>query len=511
MIKALFFIFISMFPLLAYSQQVFNRHYYHLNNNGINEHVRANAIVQTSDGGYFACGTGNNVFLLSAVKLDRLGDTSWTFSADYGINTAEIFYSGIELKSGHLIACGASGDQNLLNSHAILAKFEKDNGDTIWIKKIGLPNRSERFYDVIETEDKGFIACGLRYNVNTSGALTDSDIYLVKTDSLGIPEWERTFGELGSEWGLSMQITSEGGYIIIGATDASGEGYEDFTVIKTDTQGNLLWQNTYGTQYHEYGNSITKLENGEYILAGSSRITSDSAVAVAIRINADGTEIWNRRYPPKVRNIEFTSVKQLSTGEIIVTGSDQGDTLNNTYYGILKSLDLNNGDIIWERQYQYFDEDSTQHYFYAMDTCSDGGLVMGGMVIDFRPDPNNLNPNNAYWVVKTDCAGNEYAWDNDACPKFVGLDEIEKDALFNLYPNPSTGTVTLDYVIPQNAENQSISFYDATGKLVQKVDFTGEGQIQLNIDCSGFSNGVYQCVLVSDGEVLQQGKLVVIQ
>jgi hypothetical protein len=112
------------------------------------------------------------------------------------------------------------------------------------------------------------------------------------------------------------------------------------------------------------------------------------------------------------------------------------------------------------------------------------------------------------WVVKTDCMGNDSIWDNAACPL---PETIAPQQPFNLYPNPTNGSATVDYFIPQNAENQSISFYDATGKLVQKVDFTGEGQIQLNIDCSGFSNGVYQCVLVSDGEVMQQGKLVVIK
>jgi outer membrane protein assembly factor BamB len=185
----------------------------------------------------------------------------------------------------------------------------------------------------------------------------------------------------------------------------------------------------------------------------------------------------------------------------------QGDDLDNTFYGVLYKLDETDGTIIWQKQYDYFQEDSTQHYFYGMNVCLDGGLVMAGMVRDLRPGES---PGNSMWVVKTDCLGNDSIWDN-ACDFTIGLEEIEKNALFNLYPNPSTGAVTLDYFIPQNTENQSISFYNATGKLVQKVDFTGEGQIQLNIDCSGFSNGVYQCVLVSDGEVLQQGRLVLIK
>jgi outer membrane protein assembly factor BamB len=271
----------------------------------------------------------------------------------------------------------------------------------------------------------------------------------------------------------------------------------------------MLWQKSYGSQYVDYGNSITKLQNGDFMLAGSSRITSDSAVAVAIRINADGTEIWNKRYLPTVRNVEFTGVKQLGTGEIIVCGSDQGDTLFNSCYGILKSVDVNNGNVNWERQYHLFEDDSTQHYFYSMDTCSDGGLVMGGMILDRRGI--NSIVGNSYWVVKTDCAGNEYAWDNAACPKFVGIEEQSQNESFNLYPNPTNGHVTIDYFIPENATSNQLTFYDASGKKVQTFTLTGEGQVQQNLDCSAFASGVYQGVVVSDGKELVRRKLVVME
>jgi hypothetical protein len=509
MSKVLFVFVLLLFYFKSHSQYVFNKQYYDTTLNSQNNFQRCNGVVQTSDNGYLICGLGYNAYHISAIKLDRRGDTLWSYVGDIGLNRVEYLLAVSETSDSNYIVVGYCGDQVLLNSHAILIKLNKNTGDTLWLRKIGLPARSERFYTIKETVDKGFIACGLRYNVNSSNTVTDSDIYLVKTDSSGVVEWEQTFGGNGYEWGQSVEIADDGGFMVFGSTDSYGGGSYDAYLIKTDPNGNMLWQKTYGAQYVDYGGSLTKLQNGDYILAGGSSISSDSTVAVAIKINSEGTEIWNRRYPPTVRSMEFTAVKQLSSGEIMVTGSDQGDTLNNSFYGILKSLDLNNGDIIWERQYKLFEDDSTQHYFYSMDTCSDGGLVMGGMIIDRRGI--NSIVGNSYWVVKTDCAGNEYAWDNDACPKFVGLEENENEELFNLYPNPSTGSVTLDYFIPQNAQNQSVSFYDATGKLVQKVDFTGEGQIQLNIDCSGFSNGVYQCVLVSDGEVMQQGKLVIIQ
>ena len=509
MSKVLFIVVLLLFYFQSHSQHIFDRQYYDSILNSQNNFQRCNAVLQTTDGGFLACGVGNMGAKISSIKFNSQGDTIWSFVADIALNRSEYLIATTEASDSNYLVVGYSGDQILSKSHADLIKLNKDSGDTIWVRRIGLPNRSERFYNVKKTIDNGIILSGLRYNVDSSNTTTDSDVYLVKTDSSGIVEWEQTFGGIGYEWGQSLEIADDGGFMVFGSTNSYGVGSYDAYLIKTDPNGNMQWQKTFGVQYVDYGGSITKLQNGDYILAGSSIITSDSAIAVAIRINAEGTEIWNRRYPPTVRSMEFTAVKQLSSGEIMVTGSDQGDTLNNSFYGILKSLDLNNGDIIWERQYHLFEDDSTQHYLYSMDTCSDGGLVMGGMIIDRRGI--NSIVGNSYWVVKTDCAGNEYVWDNDACPKFVSLDEIEKDALFNLYPNPSTGAVTLDYFIPQNAENQSISLYDATGKLVQKVDFTGEGQIQLNIDCSGFSNGVYQCVLVSDGEVLQQGKLVVIK
>ncbi len=492
-----------------FAQHVFNRQYYDTILNSQNDFQRCNGVKQTSDRGYLVCGVGFNAKKMCALKLNEQGDTLWSFIADYGINGSDYLYTTLESNDQNYLVGGANYNSVTNRSSAIIVKLNKNTGDTIWTSLSSLPNHADRCYSIKQTSDNGYIYCGLRYNRDSLGATSDNDVLLIKVDSLGEKKWEKIFGGVGYEWGQSLEIAEDGGFMVFGSTNSYGAGSYDAYLIKTDSLGNMLWQKTYGSQYVDYGGSITKLQNGDYILAGGSSINADTTVAVAIRINTEGTEIWNKRYPPTVRSMEFTTVKQLSSGELIVCGDEQGDTLNNSYYGILKSLDLQNGNIIWERQYQLFEDDSTQHYFYSMDTCSDGGLVMGGMIIDRRGI--NSIVGNSYWVVKTDCAGNEYAWDNAACPKFVGLEEIEKDALFNLYPNPSTGVVTLDYLIPQNTQNQNVSFYDATGKLVQKVNFSGEGQIQLNVDCSGFSNGVYQCVLVSDGEVMQQGKLVLIK
>jgi len=371
-----------------------------------------------------------------------------------------------------------------------------------------LPNHADRCYSIKQTSDNGYIYCGLRYNKDSVVDISDNDVLLIKIDSLGVKKWEKIFGGVGYEWGQSLEIADDGGFMVFGSTDSYGAGSYDAYLIKTDSLGNMLWQKTYGSQYLEYGNSITKLQNGDFMLAGSSRITSDSAVAVAIRINADGTEIWNKRYLPTVRNVEFTGVKQLATGEVIVCGSDQGDTLFNSCYGILKSLDVNNGNVNWERQYHLFEDDSTQHYFYSMDTCSDGGLVMGGMILDRRGI--NSIVGNSYWVVKTDCAGNEYAWDNAACPKFVGIEEQSQNESFNLYPNPTNGKLTVDYIITESASKAQIEIYDLTGKLIQVISNLVKEENSIQLDLSEFDSGLYTSLYKIDGKQISSKKITVI-
>jgi hypothetical protein len=495
-------IFLLFIHLGINAQQAFNKTYQSDNPNMSNFAV-ANSVLQTTDSSILIGGMNYNQLKMSVIKINSVGDTLWTFTAEIGINSGNYVKSLLECIDSNYVLCGVSGDPILLQSHADLIKLDKNTGDTLWVRKIGLPDRSERFYSVKQTDDLGYIVAGLRYNVDGSS----SDIYLVKTDSLGIPEWERTYGGANYDFANSVEIADDGGFMLFGTTYSYGEGAYNMYLVKTDSLGNQLWQKTYGGILDDYGTSMYKLLDGNYALSGSSYFSVDSTAAHLVKIDPDGNIIWEKNLKGIKKRQEFSGVKQLSTGELMICGNRQGDDLNNTNYGILYKLDETDGTTIWKKQYDYFQVDSTQHYFYGMDVCLDGGAVMAGMVRDLR---TGASPGNSMWVVKTDCMGNDSIWDN-ACEFTIGLEEIEKDALFNLYPNPSTGTLTLNYVIPQNAENQSVSFYDATGKLVQKVDFTGEGQIQLNIDCSGFSNGVYQCVLVSDGEVLQQGKLVLIK
>jgi hypothetical protein len=139
-------------------------------------------------------------------------------------------------------------------------------GDTLWTKTYGLL-LNDIGYSVQQTTDGGYIIAGETFSFGTGS----SDVYLVKTDTLGNTLWTRTYG--GTDWDgqPSVQQTTDGGYIIAGETFSFGSGSGDVYLVKTDTLGDTLWTRTYGGTDDDDGYSVQQTSDSGYIIAGHTK------------------------------------------------------------------------------------------------------------------------------------------------------------------------------------------------------------------------------------------------
>ncbi|MEP7170786.1 MAG: T9SS type A sorting domain-containing protein, partial [Bacteroidota bacterium] len=138
------------------------------------------------------------------------------------------------------------------------------SGNLLWSKTFGGTGDDEG-RSVQQTTDGGYIISGYK---EKGSAFIDLDIYLIKTDSNGNLLWSKTIGGTGDEIGFSVQQTTDGGYIVLGITYSVGAGGLDVYLIKTDDNGNSLWTKTFGGTNDDWAGSVQQTTDGGYIITG---------------------------------------------------------------------------------------------------------------------------------------------------------------------------------------------------------------------------------------------------
>ena len=172
-------------------------------------------------------------------------------------------------------------------------------------------------------------------------------MWLIKTDADGNKVWDRTFGGIGSESGC-VQQTIDGGYIIIGS-DHNESGYSYMWLIKTDADGNKVWERTFGeSDMNTEGGSVQQTSDGGYILTGGfgGGISTDVWL---IKTDADGNKIWDRKFNKLIYNDGF-SVQQTSDSGYIIIGFTSSEIKANSESPWLIKTDAD-GNRVWDKTF----------------------------------------------------------------------------------------------------------------------------------------------------------------
>jgi hypothetical protein len=429
------------------------------------------------------------------LKTDLYGDTLFTKLVG---KTWRAYYTNsniIKSKDDNFVFCGMESLDTLNGSldscFALLVKIDQ-NGDTLWVKKYQYSTNEENLSTkCIETSDKGFMITGMSRPLNFSYTA-----WAIKTDSLGNIQWQNIYGA-ASEF-FDVEQTLDSGYIFSGCFGFPNS--KELYVVKTDKVGGMQWQKLLGTTNNDNQYTyVHQLADSHYIVTGAvdtSAALGYQGKGYIAKLRKNGSLVWEKTYngPDASKLTSFKSkILEITPSEYIVIGgkhllSDPNDALN-TWLVRIDST----GQFLWERTYNY--SGLYDSYSYCIVRTSDKGFILPG---------STNTPNQDLWLLKLDSLGCEVV----NCT--LGMEEksIFSDGL-NVYPNPVNNTAVISYTVPEKCVKAEIDIYNLLGKRVATIPITKKGSSDLQFSNSLTGKGVYLFTLVVDGITVDHKKVVV--
>lgn len=225
------------------------------------------SVVITSDGGFLIVGVilmdWESLYEIWLIKTDVEGNEEWNKTLG-GISNDDMGFAGQQTTDDGFIITGSTATFPFENYDVLLIKTDVD-GNEVWSKTFGGFDYDEG-WDVYQTVDGGYIITGLTESYGSGSG----DIWLIKTDVDGNKIWDKTYGGKNYDWGISGHQTIDNGYIITGLTESYGAGDGDLWLIKTDVDGNLDWSETFGGEDFDIGSSVQQTSEEGYIITGGT-------------------------------------------------------------------------------------------------------------------------------------------------------------------------------------------------------------------------------------------------
>jgi len=161
------------------------------------------------------------------IKLGPAGDSLWCRSYAWFMDAT--IYSADTILNGDIYVCGI---EHNTDGNTMVMRLNA-SGDTVWTR-VQVAPRSQYFNSIRSTGDGGAIACG-----SYSNSSDTSRVYLTKYSAAGAISWQKKIGNYKNAYGLSADLTYDGGYIICGQVQETATSGQHALLIKTDANGNF--------------------------------------------------------------------------------------------------------------------------------------------------------------------------------------------------------------------------------------------------------------------------------
>jgi hypothetical protein len=239
-------------------------------------------------------------------KLDASGKMKW--QRCLGGDNYDWAHSIQQTSDGGYVVAGEtqSNDGNVSGNHGgadyWVTKLN-GSGNLVWQKCLG-GDGNDLAHSIRQTSDGGYVVAGSTESNggDVSGNHGLHDYWVVKLDSSGSIVWRKCLGGNNSDWASSIQQTSDDGYVVAGATlsndgDVSGNhGSNDYWAVKLDSSGNLVWRKCLGGNNSDWASSIQQTSDGGYVVAGAT-LSNDGDVSEdfwVVKLDSSGKKEWRR-------------------------------------------------------------------------------------------------------------------------------------------------------------------------------------------------------------------------
>ncbi|WP_347373844.1 T9SS type A sorting domain-containing protein [Aequorivita sp. Q41] len=382
-------------------------------------------------------------------------------------------------------------------------------GNVEWDKTIG-GSDSDSFPQIKVIND-GYYICGDSWsNISgdkTENAIGEDDYWLLKLDVSGNIVWQKTIGGSSFDSFASMTLTSDGGFILGGYSESNisgdktenSKGEYDYWIVKLNSSGTIEWDKTIGGSQTDVLNSIIQTSDNGFLLSGrsSSDISGDKTENSLggsdywiIKLNSSGTIEWQNTIGGNDIDQAY-SANQTTDGGYILGGFSRSDISGDKSENGQGNFDcwlvkINNVGIIeWQNTIGGSEIDGITSVIQS----SDGSYILGGnSSSNISGDKTeNSRGDQDYWIIKH--------------ASTLGLEKNTFNKAITLYPNPAKNTLQLN--TQDNTINQ-VNIYTMMGSKVLQLDIN---TVSPTVDVSSLASGVYY-VQVYSGKNIALNKFI---
>ncbi|QMU31042.1 DNRLRE domain-containing protein [Adhaeribacter radiodurans] len=462
-----------------------------------------------------------------------------------------------------------------------------DLGKKLWDKRFGGTD-DDYLNRIIQTKDGGFLLAGSslsgKNGDKTETSRGNRDYWVVKINKEGTKQWDKRYGGSGYDELKKVIQLSTGEYILAGYSNSpaggdksqNSQGKNDFWIVKINNTGSKIWDKRYGGNLDEALGGIVQTSDEGYLLGGSSlsgksgdksRVNRGGNDFWLIRLDKDGTKIWDKTYGGSGHD-EVYSVGKVGNN-FFISGQSNSPAGGDKTLGSQGGKDFwlmkisSTGAKVWDQRYG----GSLDEELRASIQTRDGGYLLAGKSFSNKSGDKTQDSQGSsdYWIVKTDANG-KYQWDkryggidaeelraviqgndgsfllagkstsgvsgNRTQPSQGGYDfwlvkvapettpivtareimlvaEPAAEATLSLlqaHPNPSSGTFIISFALPQTQPAQ-VKVYNSQGGEVANL-FTGEAQAnqkyQVEWQAGKQASGMYLLQLQTPTQKQQQ-------